>query len=682
MSIGQAIYGACSVSFVALIALMLLRGRISSKGILIVAASALSAAWAAGLAIPELFPHGTGEILDSLRVSAWLILLVALVGARGSGARGTAFWPLFLSVALAAAVVGCTVGMLIDDRLAAQTGGRLNDLLHVGLSVGGLLAAENVLRNVENERRRDVWPLCLALGGTFAFELFVYADRLMVPGASATLPEGRGLVGLFAVPLLALAIVRNREWRVDIHVSRAVVLHTAALIASGLFFLIVSAIAVVVRELGGVWGPVLQVLMLLGSTIVLVSILGARELRIYLKHFVSRHFFSHRFDYRAEWLRFVSTVSEPSSGKDNLSVRVVRALAQIIDSPAGTLWRIRDDANFTPQVGWNVPVDTEQKLPIDDSFISGFRGGEWIQVQPASTGKILGPLDFSGARLAIPLQHSQEVIAFVVLSLPSRYLLDRETFDLLRAAGKQAASYLAEEQSTRALLDSRLLTDFSKRFAFVIHDVKNLASQLGLTLVNARSHLNNPEFREDMLQTLESSVAKMNRLVGQLKGSGHDAAPQMIAPDAVIATLVHELASVGTPIETRLGARDRAVAIDGEDFRAALQHLINNAREASKSDGAQPEATVVVASHSTGDKVTIEVMDYGPGMDEEFIREELFRPFRSTKPGGLGIGAYQTRELLRRSGGDLDVISQKGIGTVMRVTLPTCDQNHLAPSAA
>ena len=112
------------------------------------------------------------------------------------------------------------------------------------------------------------------------------------------MPEGRAIVGLLAVPLIALAIVRNREWRIDIHVSRAVVLHTATLLATGAFFLALSAIGIIVRQLGGGWGPALQLLMLVGSAVVLVAVLGARELRLYLKQFVSRNFFSHRFDYR------------------------------------------------------------------------------------------------------------------------------------------------------------------------------------------------------------------------------------------------------------------------------------------------------------------------------------------------------------------------------------------------
>ena len=676
MDFGQLIYGTCSAAFVSLIALMLLRGRISGPGIAILAACVLTAVWSADLAFSSLLPESAGTVLDGLRLSAWLIVLAMLIGMRDQGRGRSLSLPFVLTVGFCLAVaISDTVLVFLEPSFKNGALRGLHDLLRVGLGVAGLLATENLLRNAEQEVRHRIWPLCLALGATFAFELFLYADRLMVPGATPIAAAGRGMVGFLAVPLLAVAMARNRDWRVDIHVSRTLVLHTAALVASGVFCMALAAAGLFVRELGGAWGPQFELLTLVGSAVVLVVAIGSRDVRVHLKRFVSRHFFSHRFDYRTEWLRFAETVSQPGSKGDTLQVRVVRALAQIVDSPAGSLWYSQDGRGFVLETAWNLSVERGMKLPAGDPFLAGFRDGSWIQERPAAVDA--WPFDPSDAWMAIPLTHGEALIAFVILSPPPNgYRLDGETFDLLRAAGCQAASYLAEERSTRALGDSRVLNDFSKRFAFVVHDFKNLASQLGMVVANARRHMDNPEFRSDMLETLESSVARMNRLLEQMR-AGARQTPQIIVPDVVIADLEQELCALGMPIQTRLDACDCKAAIDRDQFRSILSHLVNNAREAARS-----ASEVIVSSRRNGRLITIDVIDTGPGMDDEFIREEFLRPFRSTKSSGMGIGGYQIREMLRLAGGELEVISAKGSGTIMRCTIPVHDEAELVQSAA
>src|SRR6266536_3941188 len=110
MGLSEAIYGSCSAAFLALIALMLLRGRVSGPGAAIIGACALTAAWAADLAMPELLPDAA--ILDSLRLSAWLILMVALIGLRDQRRFGSASLPLLLAIAFCVVVVGYEAAIL------------------------------------------------------------------------------------------------------------------------------------------------------------------------------------------------------------------------------------------------------------------------------------------------------------------------------------------------------------------------------------------------------------------------------------------------------------------------------------------------------------------------------------------------------------------------------------------
>ena len=268
-------------------------------------------------------------------------------------------------------------------------------------------------------------------------------------------------------------------------------------------------------------------------------------------------------------------------------------------------------------------------------------------------------------------------MGFVLLNgINHSVALDWEAFDLLRAAGRQAASYLAEERSTKVLRDSELLTEYSKRFAFVVHDIKNLASQLGLVVSNAKRHIDDPNFQQDMLRTIEDAVTRMNHLLSQLKAEAATRTPRLADADEIVAAVAAALANGPVTIETRIDHEDCVVAIDPERLRSALTHLTQNAIEASR-----PGDCVIISTRRHPAHLVIDIVDRGQGMDDTFIRDELFLPFRSTKSGGYGIGAFQTRELIRMSGGDLEVISERGIGTTMRILLPLVPEREpAAPS--
>ena len=652
---------------------MVLRGRTSRTGVAIIGCCVASAVWAGASAAVGVVPPTALALLDSVRLSAWLLLAVSLVTA-GAGAG-----PGIGRRYLAAAALFCGVAVAIDLHALVAGSGPWDPyaqvLARIGFGVFGLLTIENLWRNTDASRRWHVWPICLALGLLFAYELFLFSDAFITRGrVDPGLALGRAVAAAFAVPLLALAMARNREWRVDIHVSRQVVLHTATFLASGCFLLAVAVAAVLLRGFGGDWGLVLQLAMLFGSVVVLATVLSSGSFRQRLKFLISRNFFTHRYDYRIEWLKFIELVSEPRQAEE-LPVRIIRALAAFVDSPAGMLWSAGPGNGYRPTAASRVRSEHGAAVPGDDPFLAGFRDGGWIQECPnEAAGEGWG---FASPRawLAVPLSHRFEIVGFVVLDRPSYPVtLDWEAFDLLRAAGRQAASYLAEERSTRGLRDSELLTEYSKRFAFVVHDIKNLASQLGLIVANARHYIDNPEFQRDMLQTVEDSVARMNHLLSQLKAD-RAPAPHPADPAAIAAAVAAEFSVVA---ETGSEDQGCAVTIAPDKLRSAIAHLVQNALDASSAGD-----PVVVRAHRSGSRFLVEIVDHGAGMDEAFIRNELFVPFRSTKSSGYGIGAFQTRELIRTAGGDLEVASRPGAGTTMRVILPLVDDREpAAPPAA
>ena len=217
------------------------------------------------------------SMLDGFRLSAWLLFAVYLVTAGGESgpARKRGY--------LIAAAIYCALAIAVDAGAVVDVGGRqifAQLLVRIGFGVLGLLTIENLWRNTDPWRRWHVWPLCLALGLLYAYELFLFSDAFITRGrVDSGLALGRAIAAAFAVPLLVLAMARNREWRVDIHVSRQVVLHTATLLASGCFLLAVAIVGMLLRGFGGDWGLVLQLAMLFGSIVVLVTGLSSESYR-------------------------------------------------------------------------------------------------------------------------------------------------------------------------------------------------------------------------------------------------------------------------------------------------------------------------------------------------------------------------------------------------------------------
>jgi putative PEP-CTERM system histidine kinase len=656
---------------------MVLHGPSSRTGVAIIGCCSASVAWAVATAFGRLLPTALLMLLDGIRLSAWLLFAVSVMTAGTAEEPGARMRRRYFI----GAVAFCAAALANDARILAfapeaAPPPMLQLLVRVGFGVFGLLTIENLWRNTPPSRRWHVWPICLALGGLFAYELFLFSDAFITRGrVDPGLALGCPIVAAFMAPLLALAMARNPQWRIDIHVSRQVVLHTATLLASGCFLLAVAVVAMLLRGFGGDWGVVLQLAMLFGSVVVLVTVLSSGSVRQRLKFHISRNFFTHRYDYRIEWLKFIELVSDPQPAEE-LQVRIIRALAEFVDSPAGTLWSLRRGSGYFPTAAWNFALPRGAILPVDDPFVAGFQDGDWIQERTADGEH--WPPGTGSAWLAVPLSHRREIVGFVLLNRATHAVtLDWEAFELLRAAGRQAASYLAEERSTRDLRDGELLTEYSKRFAFVVHDIKNLASQLGLIVSNARHHIDDPEFRDDMLKTVEDAVGRMNHLLGQLKADGAARPPSTVDPDVVIAALAVEFPRGSVRVEPPEDDRSVRVAIAPDRLRSALAHLAQNAIEASR-----PGDCVTISRHRRSGRCVIDVTDHGPGMGAAFIRDELFLPFRSTKSGGYGIGAFQTRELIRMAGGDLEVISKPGEGTTMRVILPLVLEPEAAASSA
>jgi signal transduction histidine kinase len=214
------------------------------------------------------------------------------------------------------------------------------------------------------------------------------------------------------------------------------------------------------------------------------------------------------------------------------------------------------------------------------------------------------------------------------------------------------------------------LIEFNKRVAFALHDLKNTIGQLNLILHNAERFGDNARFRADMMTTIREAVNNLQTLMGKLRNEPVPETETHLQSRIDIHGLVARYAqrkSASGVIFGDAGGPIYAEIAKPEEFEDALEHVVSNAVEAS------PAGTNVRLSVERQDgRVRVRVEDEGPGMTPEFLAHEFFRPLRTTKKKGLGIGAYQARAIIRGLGGDMEVQSTLGQGTTVSLFLPAC----------
>ena len=204
--------------------------------------------------------------------------------------------------------------------------------------------------------------------------------------------------------------------------------------------------------------------------------------------------------------------------------------------------------------------------------------------------------------------------------------------------------------------------------AFVVHDLKNIVTQLSLLLKNAEKHSDKPEFQADMRMTVQHSVERMRQLMLQLReGATPPGTPVGVNLGEIVEKIRSSKAAQGRTVAIEVDERLRTRGHE-ERIERVIGHLVQNALDATESN--RTNGKVWVKLFRNGGQAMIEVGDTGTGMDPQFVRERLFKPFQTTKPTGMGIGAYESQQYVHELGGRLLVESAPGSGTRITVQLP------------
>jgi putative PEP-CTERM system histidine kinase len=493
------LHALCAFVYAALCALVLVRPPLSRTATWLALACLITALWAAAVVVFQDHPEsGTPGWLALARSAAWYAFILHLYR-RSAAARGQLIQAFSTMGLLGFLMVG---GLVLTNLVEGQTPATLWLVgigVRLGIAVCNLLLLENLYFNTPTEARWQVNLVCVALGGMFLYDLVLYSDAALFRATSHLLFESRAPATMLAAPLLALAAARDRRWNVDIHVSRDVVFHSLTLVISGLFLMGLALTGEVFRRTGAEWGHVAEVSLLCAGVLTIAVLLTSGSMRSRARSMLVDNFFSNRYDYRREWMRCIDALTAPDAFI-GLHTRAIRAVAEVVDSPGGVLFvRAPEDVAFQWAGSLNTPAVTVP-IPPGHPLVPAFADGDRIAVLEELTDAYAWFDEIPRAWLAVPLNHFGNLIGFVVLARSrAPFKLDREVFQLLRVVGREVASRVAEQRAAQILSQTRELRDYSQRFAFVLHDIKNVSGQLSMLLANAELYADNPEFQRDML---------------------------------------------------------------------------------------------------------------------------------------------------------------------------------------
>ena len=561
--------------------------------------------------------------------------------------------------------------------------GQLAQLLIGLVLIGSIL----VLTNLERTFRAAVgtmrWRikfLVLGLGVIFAARIYTASQGLLFSRLDAGLVvvDASGL--LVGCVLIAIAYLRSGWSDVEVYPSRTVLQSSATVIVAGAYLFVVGVLAQIVARIGEARYFQVQALIVLIGVSGLAILLLSDRLRERLHRFISQHFKRPQHDSQKVWSRVTERLARLSDEKA-LATTGAKLISETFHVLSVAVWLWEEHQQrlvctaSTAQASADAPVadaaddglsikDIGKRIaPFDLEAITDSWGEALRQANPTT-------FDHGGRRLGVPLVSGTKWLGVAVLAdRVSGVPYTGEEMELLKCIGDQLAASLLNVRLTGQIVRSRELEAFQTVSAFFVHDLKNAASSLKLTLRNLPIHFDDPAFRADALKAISSTMERISSVTSRLSLLRGRLDLQLANLDlnTVVADVVTCLnGTAGGSIETKLSPLP-LISADRERVHSVITNLLLNAREAiGTSDG-----TISVETASISDGALLAVMDTGCGMSAEFLRHSLFRPFQTTKKEGIGIGMFQVKTIVEAHGGTIQVESEQGKGSTFRVVFPS-----------
>jgi putative PEP-CTERM system histidine kinase len=552
-------------------------------------------------------------------------------------------------------------------------------LLQTVIALQVLVLLEIIYRQA-GDSKWALKPLILYLAIISVFDFVTFANALMVEQIHINYIAARGFIYSALIPFLVLAIRRVKNWGVEIYISRDIVMHSTLLMVAGCYLFIMAMLGYLVKYFGGQWGGTIQVVLIVLSLALLVTLFLSLSFRTKIKVFITKHFFANQFDYRHEWLKLTHCLNTKEF-KENVYTTALRGLTQAIDYQTGCLIQAQNGELKVLADIEKPDLNEDEKLVLL-SFSEHFKSKKWvIDIEELRTR----PFVYEGLKinhsllnavyfqLVIPIYNDDEFWGMVVMkgSDNTSKNLNWELRDYLTAVNAQVSNFLFHHQAAQELAENAQFAAFTRMSAFIVHDLKNVMAQIDLILSNSEQHKDNPEFIEDTFETLKHTKARMDKMLLQLteKNATQDGADSLVSLSQSVKQVVEQRCASFLPLANVIINSETPVVLDKEKLCNVIYHLVSNAQQATADDG---NVDIIIELSEDNKHMLINIVDTGSGMSEDFIGNRLFKPFDTTKGNaGMGIGAFDAKSYLDKIGGQLLVQSELNKGTVFTLRIPT-----------
>jgi putative PEP-CTERM system histidine kinase len=543
-----------------------------------------------------------------------------------------------------------------------------------------LMNLEGTFRASSGIKRWQIKFMILGLGSGFAFLLYSTSQNLLFSSVNFEMTPINSAAILVADCLILFSLGRRSLLEVDLYISKHFLFNSLTVLVVGIYLIAVGSIAKIISLFGGGQGVPLGALVVFVALLGIMVVLLSDQLRQEAKRFISRNFYRAHYDYRKEWTEFTERTSSILEMKDMCSA-VARMVSETFGVPSVTIWLFDEIGNELSPGGSTALSQTQmQTVRLTEMggevFLNYLRGKRAsVDFGKPSDGKARkikeeNPEFFepSQVRICVPLLAGRHLLGIMTLG---KRVTDEpfttEDQDLLNTLAAQAASSLLNLSLSQKLLKAKEAEAFQTLSAFFIHDLKNLASMLSLTMQNLPANYDNPAFRKDTLRVISESVSKMDAMCSRLSLLTKKLDLQQTETD-LNKLVISTLASLNGCIQVSL-VQDLhpvpKISLDSDQIQKVLLNLVLNANEAVDNQG-----EIRVRTDQTDGWAVLSVTDNGCGMSKEFIARSLFQPFQTTKSQGLGIGLFHSKKIVEAHHGRIEVESEAGRGSTFRVLLP------------